>query len=84
MIKRLRVLIPVRLNPGRSSGRIFLSRINLCTDSYSVSVLPLCYRSSTQKTVVILPKCRWQVTHKHAYTLDPMKSEWAGYATVQA
>ena len=28
--------------------------------------------------------CRWQVTSKHAYTLDPMKSEWANYAAVQA
>ena len=28
--------------------------------------------------------CRWQVTPKHAYTLDPMKSEWTDYATVQA
>ena len=25
-----------------------------------------------------------QVTPKHAYTLDPTKSEWAGYAAVQA
>ena len=29
-------------------------------------------------------KCRWQVTPKHAYTLHPVKSEWADYATVQA
>ena len=29
-------------------------------------------------------KCRWQVTPKHAYTLDPMKSEWADYAAIQA
>ena len=29
-------------------------------------------------------KCRWQVTLKHAYTLDPSKSEWADYAAVQA
>ena len=29
-------------------------------------------------------KCRWQVTHEHAYTLDPWKSEWADYAAVQA
>ena len=28
--------------------------------------------------------CRWQVTSKHAYTLDPSKSEWADYAAVQA
>ena len=29
-------------------------------------------------------KCRWQVTPKHAYTLDPSKSEWLDYAAVQA
>ena len=29
-------------------------------------------------------KCRWQVTPKHRHTLDPVKSEWADYATVQA
>ena len=29
-------------------------------------------------------KCRWQVTPKHAYTLDPTKSEWADYAAVKA
>ena len=29
-------------------------------------------------------KCRWQVTPKHAYTLDPSKSEWADCAAVQA
>ena len=29
-------------------------------------------------------KCRWQVTPKHAYTLNSPKSEWADYAAVQA
>ena len=29
-------------------------------------------------------KCRWQVTPKHAYILDPTKSEWADYAAVKA
>ena len=29
------------------------------------------------------PKCSWQVTPKHAYTLDPSKPEWTDYATVQ-
>ena len=29
-------------------------------------------------------KCRGQVTPKHAYTLDPSKSEWADYVAVQA
>ena len=26
----------------------------------------------------------WQVTSKHAYTLDPTKSEWADYTAIQA
>ena len=29
-------------------------------------------------------KCRWQVTPKHSYTLEPLKTEWADYAAVQA
>ena len=29
-------------------------------------------------------KCRWQVTSKHAYTLDQTKSEWVDYTAVQA
>ena len=29
-------------------------------------------------------KCRWQITRKHVYTLDPTKSEWADYAAVEA
>ena len=29
-------------------------------------------------------KCRWQVTPKHACTLDSTKSEWVNYTTVQA
>ena len=29
-------------------------------------------------------KCRWQVTPKHAYSVDPTKSEWADYTTVLA
>ena len=43
-------------NPDRSGGRIFFSGSTLCTDSYSGSVQPLCYRSGTYKTPVILPK----------------------------
>ena len=29
-------------------------------------------------------KCRWQVTPKRAYTLDPAKSEWADYTAAKA
>ena len=34
-------------NPGKSCGRMFFSRVNLCADSYPVSVPPPCYRSGT-------------------------------------
>ena len=37
-----------------------------------------CYQINSIKS------CRWQVTPKHTYTLDPSKQEWADYATVQA
>ena len=30
------------------------------------------------------PKCRWQVTSKHAYFLDLTKTEWADCAAAQA
>ena len=32
----------------------------------------------------VCQKCSWQVTPKHACTLDPVTSEWADYAAVQA
>ena len=53
-------------------------------DSYSVSIPSPCYRSGALKTLVILPKVRWQVTPKQAYTFDLVKSEWADYAAVHA
>ena len=34
--------------------------------------------------MVILPKVQVIGSPKHAYTLDPTKSEWADYAGVQA
>ena len=34
-------------------------------------------------TLSFCQKCRWQVTPKHAYTLDPTKLKWADYAAVQ-
>ena len=40
--------------------------------------------SSSWSQVSVLIKCRWwQVTPKHAYSLDSTKSEWADYADVQ-
>ena len=59
--------------------------LTFCADPYLVSVPP-CVTSVARKKKGPLSfcwKCRWQVTPKHAYTLDPTKSEWADYA-VQA
>ena len=51
-----------------------------------MSVPPSCYRTAVarKRPWSFCQKCRWQVTPKHAYTLDPTKSEWADYAAVQA
>ena len=71
MIKRLRVRIPA------GAARDFPSPAStLCADSYSVSTPPIPWS--------FCQKFWWQVTPKHAYTLEPTKSEWADYAAVQA
>ena len=60
----------------------------ICDDdddySYSVSVPPRVTAVARKRPQSFCQKCRWHVTHKHAYTLDPTKSEWADYAAVQA
>ena len=76
MIKRLQVRIPA----GAVGDFFFFSELTLCADYYSESVLPLCYPSGAYKILVILPKVQVAGTPKHAYTLDPTKSEWADYA----
>ena len=43
----------------------------------------LVYAVACKRARSFCQKCRWQVTPKHAYTLDPTKSEWADYAAVQ-
>ena len=67
-----------------AAGEFSSPELTLCANSYSVSTPPPCYHSGTLKTSVIVPTCRWQVTRKRAYTLDPTLSEWADYTTVQA
>ena len=51
MVEGLRVRIPAGV-----AGAFSSPELPLCADSYSVSVPPPCYRSGTEKTVVILPK----------------------------
>ena len=67
-----------------AAGEFSFPESTLRADSYSVSVPPPCYRSGSKRPQSFYQKCRWQVTPKHAYILDPSKSGWAGYAAVQA
>ena len=44
----------------------------------------LFYCSARKRPWPFCQKCRWQVTPKQAYHHDPLQSEWADYAAVQA
>ena len=58
------------LSPCRSNRRLLLSRVNFVCGLVFRYPFHLCYRNSTLKIPIILPKkCRWQVTAKHARTL---------------
>ena len=72
-------------NPGCSGGIIFFSRVYF----FVLTLIwcpfhPLVTAVARERLQSFCQKCRWQVTPKHAYTLDPTKSEWADYAAVQA
>ena len=70
-------------NPCRSGGRIFFLRVNIVRwfGVRSTPVLPQWHVKDPSHST---ESARWQVTPKHAYNLDPAKSEWADYADVQA
>ena len=72
-------------NPGRSGGRIFFYKSQLCELTLiRCPFHPHVTAVACKRPWSFCQKCRWQVTHKHAYTLDPTKSEWADYAVIQA
>ena len=50
--------------------------------SYLAYVPPLVTAMARKRPWSFCQKCRWQVTPKHIYTLDPMKSELADFAAV--
>ena len=79
MMKKLRVRILAGV-----VGEFSFLQSTLCADSYSVSVTPLVTTVAGKRPWPFCQKCRWQVTPKHAYHLDPLQSEWADYAAVQA
>ena len=77
MIERLRVQIPAGA-AGKFSSQLCVLTLIRCLFHPSVTTMARKIPRSFYQ------KCRWQVTPKHAYTLDPLKSEWADYAAVQA
>ena len=56
----------------------------VCADFMRCTFLPHITTVARKRPWSFCQKYRWQVTSKHAYTLDPMRSEWADPATVQA
>ena len=58
--------------------------LTFCADSHSVSVPPPVTAVARKGPRSFCPKCKWQVTPKHAHTLNPTKSEWVDYAVIQA
>ena len=72
-------------NHSWSDGRIFSSRVNfVCWLLFGVRSTARVTAVARKRPRLFCQKCRYQVTPKHAYTFDPMKSEWADYAAVQA
>ena len=58
------------LNPCRSGGRIFFSRVDfLCWLLFQSPFHPSVTAVAYEKSQLFCQKCRWQVTAKHAYTL---------------
>ena len=78
MIERLRVR-----SPAGAAGEFSSSESTLCADYYWCPFHPCVIAVARKRPRSFCQKCRWQVTLKHAYTLDPSKSEWADYAAVE-
>ena len=58
-------------NPCRSGGRIFFSRVNfLCWLLFRYLFHPCVTTVARKRPWSFRQKCRWQVTAKHAYTLQ--------------
>ena len=81
IIERLRVRIP----EGTEGDFFFFLQSQLCVLTLIRCPFHLRVTAVARKRPwSFYQECRWQVTPDHAYTLDPTKSEWADYVTVQA
>ena len=73
------------LNPGRSDGRIFVSRVNfVCWLLFGVRSIPMLQQWHVQDPGHSAKSAGGRLHQKYAYILDPTKLEWADYAAVQA
>ena len=80
MIGRLRVQVP-----AGAAGNFSSPELTLCTDSFFGCPFHSHVTAvACKRPLSFCQKCRWQVRSKPLYTFDPMKSEWADYAAVQA
>ena len=79
MIERLRVRIP-----AGAAGEFSSAELTMCATLIWRPFHPRVTAVASKRPRSFCQKYGWQVTPKHAYTLDPSKSEWADYATVQA
>ena len=75
MIKKV-----VSLSAGRSEGVFSSPGLTFCADSYSVFISLCVTTVACKRHWSFSQQCRWQVTPRHAYILEPTKLEWADYA----
>ena len=73
----------VSSSPGKGGGEFSSPGLTFCADSYAVRVPGSVTAVACKRPQSSCPKCRWQVTTKQVYTLDPAKLEWTDHA-VQA
>ena len=79
MIERLRVRIP-----AGTAGK-FLVQSQLCVLTLiRCPFHPRVAARARKRPRSFCQKCRWQITPKQAYTIDPTKSEWADDVAVVA
>ena len=75
VIERLRVRIP-----AGAAGEFSSPDLTFYADSHSVSIATRVTALARKRPRSFCQKCKWQVTPKHEYILDPTKSEKADYA----
>ena len=69
-------------NPDRSSGRIFLARVNFVCWQFSAGSSPLLPPSHVKDPGHAAKSAGSRLPPRHTFTLDPTKSEWVDYAAV--